>query len=129
MLFRSISRTTAKEHYVDSPQGSRGDLGRKYSRPLHARGIRISYATMPRWALRSIAITAALMLVFVVLVGERVVAARIGTSHHHRELAPFVISIAILVLLAWRLFLTASKARRFGWLTSRDSKSTSNRIS
>lgn len=74
----------------------------------------MSYATMPQWACRVIATVAALVVVFAVLVGDRVVSARLSKGHHG-EVASFVVAIVILVIVVWKSGGTAVRAGRFGW--------------
>ena len=85
-------------------------------RPIHARGIRWSYATMPRWTCRVIAVLAAVLLVFVLLVVERVFVNRFEVSaHRHEPILSFLTSLIVLAVVAWRLVHVTVKAWRFGW--------------
>lgn len=84
-------------------------------RPIHARGFRIGYATMPRWLCRIIALVATTILVLALLVGDRVIAARVSRPHDHGELESFVIAIAVLVFVIWKSARVAVRTGRLGW--------------
>jgi K+ transporter len=78
---------------------------------------------MPRWLCRAISVAATLIVVFAVLVGDRVIAARLSKGHHG-EVASFVVAILILVIVIWKLGATAVRAGRFGWSWGEDGKNT-----